>query len=69
MGLARNARLYEYLLNDIIIFDVFTALITDCLISLDDRFVYFTNWAHGDVRQYDITDTAHPKLVGQVVQQ
>ena len=52
-----------------IIFNVFTALITDCLISLDDRFVYFANWAHGDVRQYDITDTAHPKLVGQVMQQ
>ena len=48
---------------------MFAALITDCLISLDDRFVYFANWLHGDVRQYDITDTAHPKLVGQVIQQ
>ncbi|OWF44416.1 Selenium-binding protein 1-A [Mizuhopecten yessoensis] len=41
-------------------------LITDILISLDDRFLYFSNWIHGDVRQYDITDRRHPKLVGQL---
>ncbi|XP_066465088.1 methanethiol oxidase-like [Eleutherodactylus coqui] len=41
-------------------------MITDILISLDDRFLYFSNWLHGDVRQYDICDTRHPKLVGQV---
>ncbi|XP_069796296.1 methanethiol oxidase [Narcine bancroftii] len=41
-------------------------LITDILISLDDRFLYFSNWLHGDIRQYDITDTRKPKLVGQV---
>lgn len=41
-------------------------LITDILVSLDDRFLYFSNWLHGDIRQYDITDTRHPKLVGQV---
>ena len=41
-------------------------LITDILVSLDDRFLYFSNWLHGDIRQYDITDTSHPKLVGQV---
>ena len=41
-------------------------LITDCLISLDDKFLYFSNWLHGDVRQYDITDRRNPKLVGQV---
>jgi len=28
--------------------------------------MYITCWGHGDVRQYDITDTANPKLVGQV---
>lgn len=43
--------------------------ITDILISLDDRFLYFSNWLHGDVRQYDISDTRKPKLVGQVRQQ
>lgn len=43
-----------------------TALITDILISLDDRFLYFSNWLHGDLRQYDISDPKHPKLTGQV---
>jgi len=41
-------------------------LITDILISLDDRYLYFSNWLQGDVRQYDISDPFHPKLVGQV---
>lgn len=41
-------------------------LITDFLISLDDRFLYFSNWLHGDIRQYNIEDPAHPVLVGQV---
>ena len=41
-------------------------LITDIILSLDDRFCYFSNWLHGDIRQYDITDRANPKLVGQV---
>lgn len=41
-------------------------LITDILISLDDRFLYFSNWLHGDIRQYDITDRKKPRLVGQV---
>ncbi|XP_016853823.2 methanethiol oxidase [Anolis carolinensis] len=36
------------------------------VISLDDRFLYCSNWIHGDVRQYDITDPHCPKLVGQV---
>ena len=25
-----------------------------------------SNWVHGDVRQYDITDTRNPKLTGQL---
>ncbi|NWR95897.1 SBP1 oxidase, partial [Furnarius figulus] len=41
-------------------------LITDILISLDDRFLYFSNWLHGDVRQYDISNPQQPQLVGQV---
>jgi len=41
-------------------------LITDILISLDDKYLYFSNWLHGDIRQYDITDTQNPRLVGQV---
>jgi selenium-binding protein 1 len=33
---------------------------------MDDRFLYFCNWLHGDIRQYDISDPAHPRLTGQV---
>jgi selenium-binding protein 1 len=41
-------------------------LITDLVLSMDDRFLYFSNWLHGDIRQYDVSDPAHPRLVGQV---
>ncbi|XP_046442231.1 methanethiol oxidase-like [Daphnia pulex] len=41
-------------------------IITDILISMDDRFLYLSNWVQGDIRQYDISDPAHPKLVGQI---
>lgn len=41
-------------------------MMTDILISLDDRFLYFSNWLHGDVRQYDISDLKNPKLTGQI---
>jgi len=43
-----------------------SAIITDLVLSMDDKFCYFGNWVHGDIRQYDITDPAHPKMVGQV---
>ena len=42
------------------------SLITDLLVSMDDRYLYFSNWLHGDIRQYDISDPSHPKLTGQV---
>lgn len=41
-------------------------LITDILISLDDKYLYLSNWLRGDVCQYDISDTAAPRLVGRV---
>lgn len=41
-------------------------LITDILVSLDDKYLYFSNWLHGDIRQYDISDPLNPKLTGQV---
>lgn len=44
----------------------FPGLITDILLSMDDKYLYFSNWLHGDIRQYDVTDTRNPKLVGQV---
>jgi selenium-binding protein 1 len=40
-------------------------LITDLVLSLDDRWLYFSNWLHGDLRQYDVRDPAKPKLTGQ----
>ena len=39
-------------------------LITDIVLSMDDRFLYFSNWLHGDLRQYDISDPAHPQADG-----
>ncbi|MFL5240794.1 MAG: selenium-binding protein SBP56-related protein [Gemmataceae bacterium] len=41
-------------------------LMSDLVVSLDDRWLYFSNWLHGDVRQYDIRDPSKPKLTGQV---
>jgi methanethiol oxidase len=41
-------------------------LITDLVLSMDDRYLYFSNWLHGDLRQYDVSDPANPKLTGQV---
>ena len=41
-------------------------LITDLVVSMDDRFLYFSNWLHGDLRQYDIADPAHPRLTAQL---
>ena len=33
---------------------------------MDDRFLYFSNWLHGDLRQYDVSDPANPKLTGRL---
>ncbi|XP_070622809.1 methanethiol oxidase-like [Erythrolamprus reginae] len=43
-----------------------TSFISDMVISLDDRFLYLSNWFHGDIRQYDISDPHCPRLMGQV---
>jgi selenium-binding protein 1 len=42
------------------------SLMTDLLISLDDKYLYLSNWLHGDIRQYDISDPAYPRITGQV---
>ena len=42
------------------------SLMTDFLLSLDDRYLYMSNWLHGDIRQYDISDPARPRITGQV---
>ena len=41
-------------------------VISVILISMDDRFLYFCNWLHGDIRQYNIEDPHKPRLTGQV---
>lgn len=41
-------------------------MMSDILMSLDDRFLYFSNWMHGDVRQYDVSDPNNPIMTGQV---
>jgi selenium-binding protein 1 len=41
-------------------------LITDLVLSLDDRYLYFSNWLHGDLRQYDVSDPAKPRLTGRL---
>ena len=35
-------------------------LITDLVLSLDDKDLFFSNWLHGDVRHYDVSDPTNP---------
>jgi selenium-binding protein 1 len=42
------------------------ALVTDLVVSMDDRALYLSNWLHGDLRRYDISDPASPKLTGRL---
>lgn len=37
-------------------------IITDINLSLDDRQLYVSCWATGELRQYDVSDPFHPKL-------
>jgi methanethiol oxidase len=41
-------------------------LVTDIVLSMDDRFLYLSNWLHGDLRQYDISDPTAPRLTGRL---
>lgn len=40
---------------------------TDCLVSMDDKYLYISNWLQGDIRQYDIRGykRERPLLVGR----
>ena len=54
-------------LVDIIAKILFLAgLVTDIVLSLDDKYLYISNWLHGDIRQYDVSDPRRPQLTGQV---
>ncbi len=41
-------------------------LLTDINLSVDDRFLYASCWGTGEMRQYNVSDPFHPKLVGSV---
>ncbi|KAL3102233.1 hypothetical protein niasHS_003642 [Heterodera schachtii] len=41
------------------------AFTSDLVISSDDRFLFTSNWLHGDVRQWDISDPFNIKMVAQ----
>jgi len=41
-------------------------LITDIVLSMDDRDLFFSNWLHGDLRHYDVSDPSNPELKSQV---
>jgi methanethiol oxidase len=42
------------------------ALITDLVLSMDDKALYFSDWLHGDLRRYDVSDPGSPKLTGRL---
>jgi selenium-binding protein 1 len=41
-------------------------LVTDIALSVDDRFLYVSCWGTGELKQYDVTDLAHPRETGSV---
>ncbi len=41
-------------------------LVTDIVLSLDDRFLYVSCWGTGELRQYDVSDPLAPELVGSL---
>lgn len=41
-------------------------LITDIDLSVDDRFLYVSCWGTGEMKQYDVSDPAHPRETGSV---
>jgi selenium-binding protein 1 len=41
-------------------------LITDLVLSLDDKDLFLSNWLHGDLRHYDVSDPREPVLRSQI---
>jgi selenium-binding protein 1 len=37
------------------------ALVTDILVSMDDRYLFGSNWLHGEVWMYDVSDPSNPR--------
>ncbi|MFB6301473.1 MAG: selenium-binding protein SBP56-related protein [Haloferacaceae archaeon] len=42
------------------------ALPTDILISMDDRYLFGSNWLHGEVWMYDVSDPANPRRADSI---
>jgi selenium-binding protein 1 len=42
------------------------AVLTDFIISMDDQWMYVSNWTHGDVLQYSLRDPFKPLLVSRL---
>ncbi len=41
-------------------------LVTDIGLSVDDQMLYVSCWGTGELKQYDVSDPAHPREVGSV---
>ena len=41
-------------------------LITDIILSLDDRYLYVSSWGTGEFQQFDVSDPFNPKKTGSV---
>jgi selenium-binding protein 1 len=41
-------------------------LVTDIDLSVDDRFLYVSCWGIGEMKQFDVSDPAHPRQTGSV---
>ncbi len=41
-------------------------LVTDIDLSVDDRMLYVSCWGTGELKQYDVSDPAHPREVGSI---
>ena len=41
-------------------------LVTDILVSMDDRYLYGSNWLHGELWMYDISDPANPRKADSI---
>ena len=47
-------------------FGALPPIITDIDLSVDDKFLYVSCWASGELKRYDVSDPAHPREVSSV---
>jgi methanethiol oxidase len=47
-------------------FSAVPPLVTDIDLSVDDRMLYVSCWGTGELKQFDVSDPAHPREVGSV---